>query len=282
VDEQKSWKRLIFAYVGAGVLVLAIAFFIARSASQNTMMVAHAAATQPPSTVGVYSGIAPDATPEPKPAAASSVPPSPSPEPSASASADAHPSDAPTPKPAQKVALVKASAPHKHVVKNRPKEVVADASGDEDANANAPAGHIIPIVHPSPNQALAPKPVASPVVEQATESPATPAPAPATEAPAANAPIFEPQRIVDAQVRVAVQPEYTETDRARGAHGQSVVLVTIDPKGNVVSASIGSSSGYTSLDHAAMSAAKSSQFVAPKINGRPATETYRVVYDFSP
>jgi protein TonB len=72
-----------------------------------------------------------------------------------------------------------------------------------------------------------------------------------------------------------------DIDRERGEHGTSVVLVTIDPKGNVVSATVGTSSGYAGLDRAAMQAARSSQFVAPKINGHPATETYRVVYDFS-
>jgi protein TonB len=82
-------------------------------------------------------------------------------------------------------------------------------------------------------------------------------------------------------VRVAVQPDFPETERERGAHGTSVVLVTIDPKGNVVKAAVGSSSGYPGLDRAAMVAARESQFVAPRINGHPATETYRVVYDFN-
>jgi TonB family protein len=260
LDERKSWKRLIFAYAGAGLLVLVIAFFFARGAAHDSTIVAHSASSPTPGVVGVYSGIAPDAT---APPAAATDARTPSPAPSQSASPGPHPSPAAKPSDAKAAFVAAAAAARKHsAAKNRVKQMIADADPEPSA---------------APKTAVESSPV---VVEQATEAPAPP-PA-ATEAPQANAPIFAPQRVVDAQVRVAIQPEYTEMDRERGAHGTSVVLVTIDPKGNVVSAVVGTSSGYSSLDREAMTAARSSQFVAPRINGHPATETYRVVYDFAP
>jgi protein TonB len=162
----------------------------------------------------------------------------------------------------------------------------AAASETTGAAASRPAGN--------PNS-VAPVEVAQ--VTQATDAPANPAPeptqaptaapiAPAPATPAApsqdSVPIYAPERIVDAQVRTAAQPDFPDADRERGEHGTSVVLVTIDPKGNVVSTAVSSSSGYPALDRAAVAAARESQFVAPKINGHPATETYRLVYDFTP
>jgi len=281
VDERKSWKRLIFAYAGAGILVLVVAFFVARGASQNSTIVARAGATPTPNVVGVYSGIAPDATQPPQPAASQA--PSPSPEPSHSASPGPHPSPAPK-KPVTKPEKIAAAATaHKHAIaKKSAPEMIADADPAPAGKANQ-AAPPPPVERPTLEPSAAPKPAAQPsavTVEQATVAPEPPPIA--TVAPQSNEPIFAPQRVVDAQVRVAVQPEYTEMDRERGAHGTSVVLVTIDPKGNVVSAVVGTSSGYSSLDRAAMAAARLSQFVAPKINGHPATETYRVVYDFTP
>jgi len=280
LDERKSWKRLIFAYAGAGLLVLVIAFFFARGAAHDSTIVAHSASSPTPGVVGVYSGIAPDAT---APPAAATDARTPSPAPSQSASPGPHPSPAAKPSDAKAAFVAAAAAARKHsAAKNRVKQMIADADPAPAAGATD-APHAALFAQPAPEPSAAPKTAveSSPVVvEQATEAPAPP-PA-ATEAPQANAPIFAPQRVVDAQVRVAIQPEYTEMDRERGAHGTSVVLVTIDPKGNVVSAVVGTSSGYSSLDREAMTAARSSQFVAPRINGHPATETYRVVYDFAP
>jgi TonB family protein len=279
VDERKSWNRLILAYSGVGLVVLTIAFFIARGAAHSGFIIAKPGSTAASSVVGVYNGIQPDATPVPTQS------PSPAPSPSPSASASESPSPRPTAKAsaeAKDARVAAAAAVHaKHSGKAHGSKLVADLGTNSDAAADT-SSHIVPIAHADA------RPVEAPPVLEATTAPApapteapTSTPAPAAPAqPAANEPIFAPQRIVDAQVRVAVQPDESEADRERGAHGTSVVLVTIDPKGNVVSAVVGSSSGYSTLDRAAIAAARSSQFVAPKINGRPATETYRVVYDF--
>jgi TonB family protein len=280
LDERKSWSWLIFAYSGVGIAVLAIGFFIARSAAHGGTIVAHADATATPSTIGVYSGIAPDATATPTPAVR--------PSPSASASASATPAPSPSPRASAHATTADphpklAAAPQRKHRKGRSSKLVASTGTSSDAAAQDPAED------PGP----APERVVAPVRTAAPAAAVQPAPVPAaTQAPAAtpppvivaqalpNEPIFAPERIVDAQVRVAVQPDESDADRERGAHGTSVILVTIDPKGNVVSAAVGTSSGYASLDRDALAAARASEFVPPKINGRAATETYRLVYDF--
>jgi len=275
VDERKSWNRLIFAYSGVGLVVLGIGFFLARGASHNDFIVAHAGSTATPSTVvGIYSGIAPDATATPEPSAV----PTPSPDASASASPTPHASPHATPH-ANPSEIAAAALVRKLPAKARPSKVVADAGTTTDGAAAAldESSRIIPTVRTA--EPVAPVQTAAPAATP-TPAPVQVAAAPAPVQAAAGEPVFAPERIVDAQVRVAVQPDESQADVDRGAHGTSVVLVTIDPKGNVINAVVGSSSGYSTLDRAAISAARASQFIAPKINGRPATETYRVVYDF--
>jgi TonB family protein len=122
----------------------------------------------------------------------------------------------------------------------------------------------------------------------ATEMPAgtevTPAPtaaAIAAAAPDADAtPVYAPDVVVDARFTHQVQPDYPAIAKAQGVTGTAVVLATIGPDGKVVSAHIDQSTGNTMLDNAALDAAKESGFQPPIINGKPATETYRLVYNF--
>jgi len=58
------------------------------------------------------------------------------------------------------------------------------------------------------------------------------------------------------------------------------VLATVGPKGTVMSVSIEQSTGNKLLDDSALAAARASRFVPPEIDGKPATETYRIVYTF--
>jgi protein TonB len=115
----------------------------------------------------------------------------------------------------------------------------------------------------------------------------TPAPAPtaatvaAAQAPEADAtPVYAPDVVVDARFTHAVQPDYPPIAKAQGASGTAVVLATIGPDGKVISAHIDQSTGNKMLDEAALDAAKASGFQPPIINGKPATETYRLVYNF--
>ena len=269
--ERKSWRWVAGAYGGVVALVAVVTVFVMRGTShEGVVVMSNGAATPTPTVVDVFHGIRSDPM---------------SPWIHAKRVAEASPTPAPSPtgkpgaSPAPHAKALVAAAVHP---KTHPQSHVA-ADGAEASQSSEVA---MATVHP--NGAPVTLAQVPSVVEHAappTDAP-TAAPVVATAAPAPvedpNAPVYEPQRIVEAQVRVAVQPDYTDMDRERGAHGTSVVLVTIDPKGNVVSASIGSSSGYPGLDREAIVAARASTFVAPRINGHPATETYRVVYDFTP
>ncbi|MBV8222628.1 MAG: energy transducer TonB [Candidatus Eremiobacteraeota bacterium] len=109
--------------------------------------------------------------------------------------------------------------------------------------------------------------------------------APATAAPATATPgaeVFAPEIVVDARFANRIQPEYPQIARDQNIAGTAVVLVTVGPKGNVLSQRLEKSAGHPALDQAALNAASRSSFLPPKIDGKPATETYRVVYTFTP
>ena len=118
-----------------------------------------------------------------------------------------------------------------------------------------------------------------PIVTQApVQAAATAPPVAATPEPT---PIYEPAVVVDARFVSQVQPIYPEIPKSQGIQGTAVVLVTVGPDGNVISLSIGQSTGNRLLDAAALEAARSSKFQAPEVDGHPATETYRIVYTFA-
>jgi protein TonB len=282
VDERKSWRRLIGVYAGVVALIGTGTFFVVRGASHGEVVIlANVASTPTPTIAEVYRGIQSDAgTPRiyakgaPKVAQLPSPTPEPSPSPSPSASEKPKPAAIPArlAKAVATLAKYHAQAPHEEDAAFAASELVESQTGAHTAHAAQPA-EIAQAAPLSEQAASAP-----------TQAPAAPAPPPAQAAQHEedNVPIYAPERIVDAQVRVAAQPDFPDGARERGEHGTSIVLVTIDPKGNVVSAAVGASSGFPTLDRAAIAAARASQFVAPKINGRPATETYRLVYDFTP
>jgi protein TonB len=116
----------------------------------------------------------------------------------------------------------------------------------------------------------------------------TPAAAPvATAAQVASAPqqagsVYAPGTILDARFIARQEPVYPEIAREQDARGTAIVLVTIGPKGNVLSARVSQSTGFQMLDNAALDAAHSSSFLPPVIDGKPATATYRITYDFAP
>ncbi len=117
-----------------------------------------------------------------------------------------------------------------------------------------------------------------------TQPAATSAPTPATVAlaPQADAtPVYAPDVVVDARFTHQVPPDYPAIAKDQGVQGTAVVFATIGPDGKVVSAHIDQSTGNKMLDSAALEAARASGFEPPIINGKPATETYRLVYSFS-
>jgi TonB family protein len=138
------------------------------------------------------------------------------------------------------------------------------AAPESDSNAASSVAAVTPTATPSPAT------VAAAQEEQQAQQP---------EADAT--PVYAPDVVVDARFTHQVQPEYPAIAKDQGATGTAVVLATIGPDGKVISAKIDQSTGNRMLDEAALDAAKASGFEPPIINGKPATETYRLVYNFT-
>lgn len=126
----------------------------------------------------------------------------------------------------------------------------------------------------TPFSLVTPAPLVTP---QPTPAPATPVP---TATPGSE--VYAPQIVVDARFSSRVEPQYPEIAREQNIGGEAIVLVTVGPKGNVISQRLEKSAGHPMLDQAALSAASRSSFLPPRIDGKPATETYRIYYEFTP
>lgn len=115
-----------------------------------------------------------------------------------------------------------------------------------------------------------------------THTPAQVAAAGPPQVPISEAtPVYAPEIVVDARFTRQVHPDYPDVAKEQNAQGTAVVLATIGPNGNVLSARIDQSTGNRLLDAAALEAARASGFEPPKVNGKPATETYRLIYTFA-
>lgn len=115
----------------------------------------------------------------------------------------------------------------------------------------------------------------------ATATPAAVAAADQAQPVADATPVYAPEIVVEARFTHQAKPDYPDVAKEQNAQGTAVVLATIGPNGNVLSARIDQSTGNKLLDGAALTAARESGFEPPKINGKPATETYRLVYTFA-
>ncbi|HET9341292.1 MAG TPA: TonB family protein [Candidatus Eremiobacteraceae bacterium] len=124
-----------------------------------------------------------------------------------------------------------------------------------------------------------------------TQNAFTPAPLPASTQPPVQAtatpdagptPVYAPTIVVDARFADRVEPVYPDIAKEQGVGGTAIVLATIGPDGRVLTVSIDQSTGNRQLDSAAVAAAHASRFEPPEIDGKPATETYRIVYTFDP
>lgn len=125
----------------------------------------------------------------------------------------------------------------------------------------------------------------------ATTQNAAPAPVPVSTQPPVQAtatpdagptPVYAPTIVVDARFADRVEPVYPDIAKEQGVGGTAIVLATIGPDGRVLSVSIDQSTGNRQLDSSAVAAAHASRFEPPEIDGKPATETYRIVYTFDP
>ncbi len=206
---------------------------------------------------------------------------SPSPGPSA-------PLPSPTPQPSVTKAPTDAQAAH--LARAHAKAVSAAAARKQRLasaavpGTNASASSLTPSSAVSQNQSATAShaPAATPAPTPApTATPAQVALAGLQKPIADSAPVYAPEMVVDAKFTRQIQPDYPEIAKVQNAQGTAVVLATIGPKGNVLSAHVDQSTGNRLLDGAALAAARASGFEPPKINGKPATETYRLVYTFS-
>jgi TonB family protein len=156
------------------------------------------------------------------------------------------------------------------------------ASAARSANAGSPVLAAASDVSQAPNSSSSHPAAATPApVATATATPVQVALAGLQKPVADSAPVYAPEMVVDAKFTRQIQPDYPEIAKVQNAQGTAVVLATIGPKGNVLAARVDQSTGNRLLDSAALAAARASGFEPPKINGKPATETYRLVYTFA-
>src|SRR6202521_2968307 len=77
-----------------------------------------------------------------------------------------------------------------------------------------------------------------------------------------------------------VAPNVSETDVLAGHQGDAIIEITIGPGGKVEGVNVFRSSGYYTLDNAALKAARESTFSEPTLNGKPVRLSYFVTYRF--
>lgn len=140
--------------------------------------------------------------------------------------------------------------------------------------------HVIPIARSSPQPGHGESP---PPLPQNNQSPLPQADASASPA-ASDSPkpdSGQPKQIAPGGFKHRVVPEYPQICVEQGAAGRTVIDVTIGSDGAVAAVWVGQTSGFACLDAAALAAAKESTYNPPEVDGRPVTETYLIVYEFS-
>ncbi len=146
-----------------------------------------------------------------------------------------------------------------------------------------PAPKPKPIEKPQPRQIIAAAPVVAPTEFVAPPPPPPrPAPAPVSEAP----PMPLPAGPVALAAELAVAcpqrsaPAYPASSRRRGEEGVVVLHVELTESGTVANARIRSSSGFASLDEAALGAVKTWRCTPPTRNGLPVRATALQPFNF--
>ncbi len=273
---------VIMAFAASGVIVVPALIYTALHPTNVTTTIKQIAThvQAPIKDIGHVSIVATRSTPTPAPSP--SVAPTPSSTPASKAAKEkqvelAHLAHL---KRAHQLALAAAA---------RAKEYAATAGSGIASTASTSAQHSSFTTQSSSidGQTAGTTPVTQPETSQATSSTkvaATEAPAVsgASDQPAPDAtPVYAPEIVVEARFKHEVEPDYPDIAKAQNAQGTAIVFATVGPTGNVLSTRIDSSTGNKLLDDAALAAARQSSFEAPMINGKPATETYRLVYTFA-
>ncbi len=209
------------------------------------------------------------AAPSPSPTQSAPIP-SPTPQPSVTKAPSA----------AQAAHLARAHALAVSAAAARKQRLVSAPRSATNAGASSLAASSAVSQSQSETASHAPAATAAPT-SAPTATPAQVALAGLQKPVADSAPVYAPEMVVDAKFTRQIQPDYPEIAKVQNVQGTAIVLATIGPKGNVLSARVDQSTGNRLLDSAALAAARASGFEPPKINGKPATETYRLVYTFS-
>jgi len=272
VAKNSNTAAIVAGSVGAIVVVGAIVGFVvfghgksaANDAAQPTTQVAALPVAQSyapafGSTVVKHASRKP--VPSVKPADASSPTPLPSPTDTATPAA--------TPTPDTHAAAQADAAKTKHLAALHQAAVRRLQAAQANANSSGSSSLLGPTTPTQGSTLSQPVPTAVP-----TPEPATPTP------DAEPTPVYAPRVVVDARFVDRVAPVYPDIAREQGAQGTAIVLATVGPKGNVLAVALDQSTGNKVLDQSALSAARTSRFAPPEIGGKPATETYRIVYTF--
>ena len=126
---------------------------------------------------------------------------------------------------------------------------------------------------------MPPPPEDPPVVFDDPSPVDTPAPPPAPPAPPASVPDIGSS--VDPSSRAMNPPKYPREEERRGIEGTAVLIVSIDPNGNVLDVSVERSSGNRNLDREAVKAARRWRFNPEVRDGKKIASRVRVPVAFN-
>lgn len=129
-----------------------------------------------------------------------------------------------------------------------------------------------------------PEPVIDPVIVW-VPAPVIPDVAPATDSTAPQGTTTPTPAGPDTPVRVdprfpLSKPDYPASDKRLGHEGVVVLLLLVGPDGRVIDAKVERSSGYPSLDDAALEKARTWRFEPAEEKGKPVTAWYRTSVRF--
>lgn len=161
--------------------------------------------------------------------------------------------------------------PPERVSENEPKPVLEPLTHDRAEFAAVSASRERPVAPPPPRP----------------ESLTRPAPAAPAAPPAAVAGQAGDRRSIGARQRAAPQggftPYYPETARRRGESGVVLVMATISAQGICSSAAVMRSSGYPTLDGAALAAVQQARFSPARENGFPVAvqDRFEIVFQLN-
>jgi periplasmic protein TonB len=131
----------------------------------------------------------------------------------------------------------------------------------------------LPPVAPPPPRTVQRRVVARPTLSRAPANVASGAPAAASPSATASVAGAAGATLVPARPVAGMEsdrpPVYPESARRRGQQGRVILRVSVAPDGDPVQVAVGHSSGFTSLDDAALDAVRRWRFVPAMQNGHP-------------